>query len=94
METLKSALLELCSKPRTTHFITTSLFQLNEVLMSHFKKTGLNLTDLNIHSASIHNHISCVGSSLMTEKNAHPHQDLMNLERKRIINLRTSLMVP
>ena len=24
----------------------------------------------------------------------HPHQDLMNLERKRIINLRTSLMVP
>ena len=34
-----------------------------------------------------------LGSSLMTEKNAHSHQDLINLEKKRIINLRTSLMV-
>ena len=70
----QSAHLGLCSKPRTTHFITTSLFQLNEVLMSchTLKKLGSIWQDLNIHSTSIHNHISCVGLLIDDRKKCPP----------------------
>ena len=57
--TLHSAHPEVCPQTRTIHYITTSLFQLKEDLVSHFlKHFGSMRLGLNIHSTSIHNHKS------------------------------------
>lgn len=46
---------------KTTHSITTSLFQLNRGLVSHFKHFGSIRLGLDIQSPSIHYQKSCAG---------------------------------
>ena len=70
METLYSAHPGVCPQTRTIHYITTSLFQLKEYLVSHLlKHFGSMRLGLNIQSTSIHNHRSWAG--LLTDDRKH-----------------------